>query len=516
MDELEAETHPAEPCAGPPLEVPPESGSMKRLGRNALVYGIGMVLSRAVSFLLLPVYTRYLTPDDYGVLQLLQISLDIVGILLSAGTTTGVLRFYFKATTDRERSGVVVTAFAMLAGLNAAGALILSLLAPWLAQALLKGAGSPACIRIAACNFALDACISVPLLLMQARGRAALYNVATLGKLALGLSLNILFVVGFGWKVEGILTANLITLLLVGSSLVAWMARETRVPPNAGAARDLRRFGLPHQVAMGGAFILTFGDRFFLQAFHGLAAVGLYGLAYQFGFLLVNLGASPYFRAWSPHRLQLAAAPREFRDERYNQGFRYLNLILVSLAVGISLFIRPILAIMSDPSFHPAAAMVPVILAAYLVQVWTEAVSLGIEVSERTKYVTYATWISVACILVLYTALIPRFAGMGAAVATLAAFVVRLVLVHHWSQKLWPVSWRWSWPLGLAGAGAGLVTINEVAAPGALVSQIGLAAALGLAYAGVVWAAFLSEAERGLLVKLVRAPKEAMASVFSK
>ena len=516
MDDLQKGELPAEPAAGFPSNRRAESGSMKRLSQDTIVYGVGMILSRAVSFIMLPVYTRYLTPADYGIIQFLQISLDVVSILLGAGVTTGVLRFYFKAESDHERSVVVVTAFTMLAALNSAGALLLVILAPWLSGPLFHGAGSPNFIRIAACSFALEACITVPLLLMQARGRAALYNVATLSKLLLGLSLNIFFVVGLGWKVGGILVANLITQIVIGTSLVVWMLRQTRVLPSARAERDLRRFGMPHQVATAGTFILTFGDRFFLEAFHGLAAVGLYGLAYQFGFLLVNLGASPFFRAWSPQRLQLAASPREYRDDKYNRAFKYLNLIIVSLAVGISLFIRPALAIMSAPSFGPAARLVPVILAAYMAQIWTDAVSLGIEVSERTKYVTYATWISVVVILALYTALIPAFGGMGAAVATLAAFIVRLVLIYRWSQRLWPVSWRWSPSLGLVGVATAIVTTNMLVAPAAFTSQIVLAAGFGLLFAGVVWTTFLSADDRVVLAKLVSSPRQAIATILSR
>ena len=73
--------------------------------------------------------------------------------------------------------------------------------------------------------------------------------------------------------------------------------------------RELRRFGVPYQLTWAGSFLLTFGDRFFLQAGWGVAAVGLYGMAYQFGFLLSQLGATPFLSAWNPHRHQLVSLP---------------------------------------------------------------------------------------------------------------------------------------------------------------------------------------------------------------
>ena len=73
----------------------------------------------------------------------------------------------------------------------------------------------------------------------------------------------------------------------------------------------------------------------------------------------------------------------------------YLSLLLVSVATGIALFVTPVLQVMSDEAFHSAGRLVPVILAAYVMQSWTDVAELGIQVSERTEYATYATWISV-------------------------------------------------------------------------------------------------------------------------
>ena len=118
---------------------------------------------------------------------------------------------------------------------------------------------------------------------------------------------------------------------------------------------DLRRFGVPYQLVWAGTFVLTFGDRYFLQASHGAAVVGLYGLAYQFGFLVGSLGYMPVMRAWNPQRFQLAAEPRPIRDARYSEGLLYLNLVIVTLGVGLCLFSTPVIAIMSSAAFFEVA-----------------------------------------------------------------------------------------------------------------------------------------------------------------
>ena len=107
------------------------------LARDTVIYGIGTVLTKIVSFLMLPVYTRVLAPADYGVLQLLQMVSDIVAIAISAGTTAGFLRFYYKTNSPAERHRLAVTTFALLLGLNTIGSLALLGSASWVAHALL-------------------------------------------------------------------------------------------------------------------------------------------------------------------------------------------------------------------------------------------------------------------------------------------------------------------------------------------------------------------------------------------
>lgn len=473
----------------------------RSFAREAFVYGLGVVLSRIVSFLMLPIYTRYLTPADYGVLQLLQITIDVTAIVFSAGLMTGVMRFYLKTEDERERNAVISTAFVLLVASNAVGTAALMLAAPRVAALVLSGSGAdgPLLVRIVAATFTLEAFVTVPLLLLQVLRKPVGYTAASLAKLGLQLGLNILLVVGLGWGARGVLVGTLVATAALGSVLTPWMLRQTGARFSRSAMRDLRRFGIPYQIATAGTFVLTFGDRFFLEASHGLAAVGLYGLAYQFGFLLSGLGAQPFFRAWAPERLRLSAAPRAVRDAAYARGFLHLNLFQITLAVGIGLFIRPVLVVMSAPDFHGAAPLVPVILASFVLQAWTDAVALGIQVSEQTRYATFATWISVFLILALYATLIPPYAGMGAAVATLIASVARFLLTWYWSHRLWPASWNFAPNLRLAGYAVVCVGALEIFGPSGLGGAIVAACSLALVYAVVVLADPLGADARELL-----------------
>ena len=472
-----------------------------------------MVLGRAVSFIMLPVYTRFLSPSDYGLIQLLNLAVDITAIFFIAGATSGLQRFFYKTTDPDQRKRIISTAFILTMGLSLAGGVVLAVLSPAIWRHGLQGAGTPGLVVLAAANFSLGFLHSLPQSVAQTEQRARTFVLISLVKLLLQLAFNILFIVHFRLGPAGLLWSTFLTYLLLGIPLAVSLFRRTGVHFDLGVMRDLRRFGLPYQFTWAGSFLLTFGDRFFLQAGPGIATVGIYGLAYTFGFLLQQIGATPFLTAWNPHRHQLASLPREDRDKRYNRGFLYFNLLLITAATGMTVFIKPVIAVMTTPPFFPAAPLVPVIVLAYVAEAWMEAFRFSIDVSEKTRYSTYATWITVVIVMALYAVLIPRYGAMGAAVTTVFGMVIRLGLVYRWAQQLWPVSWDFKRPLQLLALGATAGALAWLVAPEGLGQQVMLGMAVMAGYSALVYGVVLGPADRAIVATFLTSPGMAWAAV---
>jgi O-antigen/teichoic acid export membrane protein len=170
----------------------------------------------------------------------------------------------------------------------------------------------------------------------------------------------------------------------------------------------LYRFGVPYQIGTIATFFLQFGDRFFLVSSRGAAAVGIYGLAYQFGFLFDQVALGPFFKAWIPRRYSEASWDRARRDASANDGLLYMTLLGVVAGVGLSLLVRPVLMVMASPPFRGAADIAPIVVLAFLIQGWSSVAQFGIDLAEQPRYVTIAAWVSAAAIFGLYELLIPR------------------------------------------------------------------------------------------------------------
>ena len=458
---------------------------MGSVRRHTLIYGLGVILSRAISFIMLPVYTRFLTPADYGVMELIGMTLDFIAIIAGAQMAVGIFRYYHKADTDSERRAVVSTALLGMGLSYATVGAVTWLFANPLSTLVFGSAIHGDLIRIASVTLAFQSLMTVPLAYARVRDRSMLFVLANFARLVIGLGFNILFLVFLGMGVKGVLLSSLIASTVVGLWLAVGVLRDVGFHFSRAATRDLLRYGIPMIATSIATFITTFGDRYFLQAAGDTAAVGLYSLAYTFGFMLAVIGYVPFMQVWEAKRFEVAKRPD--RDAVLAQGFLYLNVLMLTVAVGIALFVNDLLHVMTSPAFYAAGALVPVILVAYVLQGWTSLQDIGILVRERTEFVTLANWIAAAVAVAGYALLVPRWLGWGAAIATVAAFLVRHVLIYALSQRLWPVRYRWAPVIRLSTLAVVTALAGLLVPQDNLLRSIALHAALFLAYLVALW-----------------------------
>ena len=485
---------------------------MGRVGRHTLIYGAGMMLTRAVSFIMLPVYTRFLTPADYGVMELIGMTLDIISIVAGAKLALGIFRYYHKAEGERDKNAIVSTALVALGSSYGVIGAITYALAQQLSLLVFTSPRYTPLIQLAAITLALQGLQLVPLSYARLRERSVLFVVANSLKLALQLGFNIYFVVYQGMGVRGVFLGNLVASAVIGAWLCAYVVRDVGLRLSPVATGQLLRYGVPLIGTQFATFIVTFADRYFLQRSGTIADVGIYSLAYQFGFLLAAIGYIPFEMVWEPMRFEIAR--RRDRDEVFARGFLYMNLVLLTTAVGLSLFVPDVLRILTTPAFYRAADLVPVILIAYVLQGWAQIQDIGILMSEKTVYSTLANWAAALVVLVAYAVLIPRYHGMGAAVATAIAFATRYGWIYFFSQRLWRVEYRWPPVVRLCAIGVIVCVAGALLPRGGLIASLGMRFGLLIVYFLAVWHAnVLSDGDRFLVRRWIASPRLAVATL---
>jgi O-antigen/teichoic acid export membrane protein len=413
---------------------------LRKTMSHAGIYAVGILLSRAVSFLMLPVYTRLLTPSDYGVMELLEVTVDIVSIVTGMGVVQGLFKFYYQSDGEGDRKTIVSTTFLLiifaygcvaLAGAGASGPI---------SSLIFSSKGYSKYVAISFLNLFLSFLIYVPLAYVRTLQRPFLFVAGTILRLVLQLSLNILLVVYLRMGVLGVLYSTMIASLVVGLAASLYLFGKVGLAFSVEKAKTLLKFGYPFIFSGLGAFILTYADRYFLNHYGHLSSVGIYSLGYKFGFLLMMFPVNPLFTAWMVQRFEIVS--KDNYEEVFNKFLEWFVFVTLGVALFISLSIRDVLRIMSAPSFWPAAQIVPIILAAYFLQACTDFFNFGIYHGGATKHMAYGTGVAAIVAVALCFLLIPGYGVFGAAWATFISFLARLVYVYAASQRTFRIRYK--------------------------------------------------------------------------
>jgi len=306
---------------------------------------------------------------------------------------------------------------------------------------------------------------------------------------------TVLLVVVAGWGAEAILMGTFATTLPFLAQRFWAERRRISLWPDFALLKRMLRFGLPTMPSEVTLYALNFADRIIILRLLGLSEAGVYALAIKFANGMQVL-ARGFQLAFPP--LAYAIVDDDEARGAYALIVTWFTAVLAMAVTGLWLLAPWLVRLLSsDPAFYPAAELVgPLACGVGLYAVYlTMVVILGR--TGRTEFNLPATAAAAVTNIGLNLLLIPAWGLIGAAVALIASYVVVLVLMYLFTQRLFRVPYEWR-RLGLLVLGAGAVVVAGVnltpeEGPAGLLLRAGLIASLPLA---LHLAGFLSEDER--------------------
>ncbi len=414
---------------------------MRRLASDTLIYGLGSVANQALSFLLLPLYTRYLTPADYGTLALIGAGGSILSLVAALGIHSGLTRVFFDYDSEGDRTAVVFTGLAF--GLVTATLLAAPLLlfADRLAPLLLENVPQAAVYwDLAVLLYSLAALNSITLAILQVHQRARAYVTCSLLGLIGSLLLSIQLVAVSGRGIRGVLEGQLFGVVVqLGVGFLASLSR-LRMAWRGRSLRGMLLFAGPLLPTNLAAWGLGLADRWFLQRYASLTEVGLYSLGYRFGSAFETLFVRPFSLAWAPYLFSILDDPGH--REICARVLEYYTVAGGFLVLGLGLFGGDVIRLISDPSFFAADRVIFWIGLGCLLRGSTFITVAGIHVRKKTHYSAYAYGAGVLMNLILLRLWIPTYGMMGAAFAMVATFGAISLALAWLAQRLHPIPYR--------------------------------------------------------------------------
>lgn len=397
-----------------------------KLFKNTLLYAIGEILPRAISFILLPIFTAVLTTEAYGVLSYTSAFSMFFYVLSSLCLNSYLLRHYFECKTESEKKKLIGNIFLFIGGLNI---ILMGLLFFLLPSAIeyfsIKVPWNPYFRLAVICNF-FEVFTIVPMVLYRVREQAVYFVFLSVFRVLLQFSLVYYFVVVEFSGVIGSYYGQLIALVLY--FFISWgiILKNAVLNINISQIRAGLRFSLPLLPGALAYLIMSLSDRIILERHVTLAALGVYNVAVTFSQAL-NVVVQSAYRALEPEIF------RRFNTDGFTQFINkastiYLALVYI-LAIGLALFSQEVFYFFTSESFYSGSGVIPYVIFGILFAAHNVVFGSVLAAENNTKSIGISMLVGGGVSIVINICLIPILGVYASALASGVAFLVMDVLL---------------------------------------------------------------------------------------
>jgi O-antigen/teichoic acid export membrane protein len=449
------------------------TGTQQEIGRffrHSGVYALGNMLNRIGAFILLPIYTHYLSVGQYGELELFYVIGAVVSGILSIGIAHTTLRFYFDHAEQSQRNAVVSTNLLASLAISAVGAAALAIWSEDIARRVFHDAAMALGVQITLATLVLELSSQVCLAYLRAREYSVFFIAVSIGKLLVNFSVNAVLLIRYDAGVMGVLMGNFAAVALGWVILTGFTVARCGLRFHWGKLVPMLRYSYPFLLSTLVALVSANVDRVLINALLTLQALGLYALALKFSKLLTDLIGEPFNQAYGAFRFTIM--DRADAAEIQARVVRYLAVAGSLAALGLVYFVEALLRVMSAPAYWAAAELVPILALAGAIKVLTYPLQTGILIGKQTRHI-FHIGAAVAAVNAAGGLLLISWLGVtGACVALLLSALIDVSLTNFFAQRYFPVKYEYARLLRVLGLAVGFHLLALALAPLGLLTAV--------------------------------------------
>ncbi|PIU19532.1 MAG: hypothetical protein COT18_07020 [Elusimicrobia bacterium CG08_land_8_20_14_0_20_59_10] len=425
---------------------------LKALGKESVIYGLSTVGARLLNFILLPFYTHYLAPAEYGIVAAVFSYIAFLNIIYHYGMDQAYMRYY------SERAKALPSSLVCLAATTLLLTLLLCAFAPFWAGVSGIGAGNHRLIYYAAAILLLDTATIIPFADLRMAHRPLRFAGIRTVSIVINVALNVFFLKYLGWGLESVFAANIISsaaaaLLLLPEFSGVFSRLFSRV--DMSVLKNMAAFALPLLPAGLGSMAVQVLDRPIMLHLCDTASVGIYQANYRLGIFMM-LVVSMFDQAWRPFFIERARRP--------DAGLIFARVLTYFTAGGLLVWLA--LAFFIDdiakmsfyginlihPDYWQGLGIVPVVLAAYLFNGIYVNFLAPVIIAKKTGIIMSVTLVGAAVSIAGNFALIPVFGMYGAAWTVLLSYAAMALMIYLRGRSFFPVPYEFGRLAGFAAA----------------------------------------------------------------
>ncbi|HEX3047255.1 MAG TPA: polysaccharide biosynthesis C-terminal domain-containing protein [Bacillota bacterium] len=402
----------------------------KNLFKNIVIYAIGNFSSKFLSFILLPFYTFYLSTNDYGYFDLITTSLMLITPLVTFQIFDGLYRYLLTANDETEKAQIISNSLVIVFR----NLIIFNLI--YLAATFLVDFQYKYLILLQ-----LDASIIANLWMQIARGlrNNVKYSMAGILMTAVVLGGNLIFIIFFKFRVNGLIISNILAALMVmvflESSLkirnfIHFKQRERHF------LKELTSYSFPLVPNALSWWFMNVSDRYLLNYFKGIEANGIYAVANKFPSIIILVN-SIFNMAWQESAI--SEYNSRDRDQFYTKTFNRIFRLEFTVIFVLLAFTRLIMSYMVNSKFSSAWLYIPFLYFGAVFSTFSTFYGTGYQSSKETKGAFYTTAYGALLNLGINLILTPYIGIQGASLATMLAFLVVWLIRIHQTKKYFTI-----------------------------------------------------------------------------
>jgi len=416
-----------------------KSNKGSKFFENSSIYMFSSVISFVISILVLPVYTRFLSPGDFGIIVLFMMFGTMLAQFASMNLHFSSYRYYFKYKEDLEKfitlnSSNMITVLIIFA---LTGIIIYSL-AEWFSSLLFNGELTKKLIQLSFFYGCFDYLYLYLITLLTAKEKAMSFAVITILRALLGSALSFYYIFEYSLtymaRINGLLISQAISVLFL--IYITRTMFAFRFSCNSLKESIKLSFPLIPNQALGmihGSF-----DKVMLNLYQGTFSIGYYSFGARFAEVL-KMVIDSINKVWEPFFMNLAHENNAHSKQKIVSRFYTITFILMVVGLGVIYFSEEMIKLLTTEEFYPSIYVVPVYVYFYLFAIIGSITSPQISFSEKMIYILPSTAVSVSINVCLNLLLIPKYSAIGAAGATALASLFSQMISYYYAMKLFPL-----------------------------------------------------------------------------
>lgn len=396
----------------------------KSLFKHSRNYLFATIATKALSFISIPVYTRLLTVEDYGIVNVFMSMVGIVAVLLTLSSEVSISRYYYDAKDEEDFKRFVGTSIRLTSIILLITTTIFILGLTIISNIVDMPRRLTLClIPVALFNITNSIFTQIYNPQMQSKKIAIVSSVQSYSAFAISVICILLIK---NEKYYGYIYGNIIAMALLG----VYMIRQ--IKPFYISCFDktyipyILKYCLPYIPDALSGIVLAQFSRIFIGNNQGYTLAGSYSLVVNMAMLMVVV-IQITNNAWVPYYF------RYMNDKDYKSIINDFNLIwrlTLVAAIGLSFFGKEIAEILAKKDFLDLMPLLPLLVSGYVFHQWAYVYLRNVGYSKRMMWNTYSYMISGTALVILNMILVPRYQGYGAAIATLLSYMLLFVFTY--------------------------------------------------------------------------------------